>query len=76
VFFPTVQAKTGLIGFTLWAVEKCFWTRESLLSYGFFCSKVERLLRCFGSQGSFGEFLDKTGLTGLPNRSDRFPMSV
>jgi hypothetical protein len=24
VFFPTVQAKTGLTGFTLWAVEKGF----------------------------------------------------
>jgi hypothetical protein len=24
VFFPTVQAKTGLTGFALWAVEKCF----------------------------------------------------
>jgi hypothetical protein len=22
----------------------------------------------------FGEFLDKIGLTGLPNRSDRFPL--
>jgi hypothetical protein len=26
--------------------------------------------------GVFGEFLDKIGLTGLPNRSDRFPLSV
>jgi hypothetical protein len=24
VFFPTVQAKTGLTGFALWAVEKGF----------------------------------------------------
>jgi hypothetical protein len=24
----------------------------------------------------FGEFLDRTGLTGLPNRSDRFPLPV
>jgi hypothetical protein len=24
VFFPTVQAETGLTGFTLWAVEKGF----------------------------------------------------
>jgi hypothetical protein len=30
-------------------------------------------LRCFGSQRCFGELLDKTGLTDLPNRSDRFP---
>jgi hypothetical protein len=24
VFFPTIQAKTSLTGFTLWAVEKGF----------------------------------------------------
>jgi hypothetical protein len=39
---------------------------EYLLRYGFFCSDVERLFRCIGSQGSFGEFLDKVGLTGFP----------
>jgi hypothetical protein len=78
VFFPTAQAKTGLTGFqtgltgfALWAVKKCFLARKSLLCHGFFCSDVERLLRCFWV---FGEFQDKIGLTGLPNRSDRFPL--
>jgi hypothetical protein len=33
------------------------------LCHGFFCSDVERLLRCFWV---FGEFLDKIGLTGFP----------
>jgi hypothetical protein len=46
-------SQTGLTGFTLWAVEKGFWARKSLLRYGFFCSDVERLLRSFGSLGSF-----------------------
>jgi hypothetical protein len=35
--FPTVQAKTGLTGLALWAVEKGFPARKSLLRYGFFC---------------------------------------
>jgi hypothetical protein len=69
-------SQTGLTGLALWAVVKSFWARESLLCYGFFCSKEGRLLRCFRSQGVFGEFLDKTGLTGLPNRSNRFPLPV
>jgi hypothetical protein len=30
----------------------------------------------FGSQRCFGDFLDKTGLTGLPNQPDRFPLLV
>jgi hypothetical protein len=53
VFLPTAQAKTGLTGFSTWAVEKGFWARESMLHYGFFCSDVERVLRCFGSHWSF-----------------------
>jgi hypothetical protein len=52
VFFPTVQAKTGLTGFALWAVEKGFLARKTLLLHGFVCSDVERLLRCFGFLGS------------------------
>jgi hypothetical protein len=35
-----------------------------------------KALEVFLVSGSFGEFLDKTGLTGLPNRSDRFPLPV
>jgi hypothetical protein len=53
VFFPTVQAKTGLTGFALWAVEKDLSARKSLLLHGFACSDVERLLRCLRSLGSF-----------------------
>jgi hypothetical protein len=36
-----------------------------------------RLFRCGKALevfGAFGEFLDKIGLTGLPNRSNRFPL--
>jgi hypothetical protein len=29
-----------------------------------------------GFQKVFGEFLDRTSLTGLPNLSDRFPLPV
>jgi hypothetical protein len=39
----------------------------------FRCGKA---LEVFWVSGSFGEFLDKIGLTCLPNRSDRFPLSV
>jgi hypothetical protein len=52
-----------------WAVERSFWTRESRLSYGFSCSKVERFLRCFGlvlSRRPYRNFLVKTSLTGFP----------
>jgi hypothetical protein len=79
VFFPTIQAKTGLTGFTLWAVEKGFRARKSLLRYGFFCLDVERLLRCFGFLGSFWTKsvwpvcpLNRSGLTGFRKRPDRF----
>jgi hypothetical protein len=30
----------------------------------------------FSLEKVFGEFLDRTGLTGFPNRSDRFPLPV
>jgi hypothetical protein len=63
-------SQTDLTGFALWAVEKGFWARKSLLHYGFFCSSVERLLMCFLN---FGEFRTKsvwlvcqTGLTSFP----------
>jgi hypothetical protein len=38
--------------------------------------KKERFLRQVFSQKVFGEFLDRTSLTGLPNRYDRFPLHV
>jgi hypothetical protein len=53
VFFPTVQAKTGLTGFALWAAEKGFLSKEISVALWFFCSDVERLLRCFGFLWSF-----------------------
>jgi hypothetical protein len=63
-------SQTGLTGFALWAVEKGFWARKSLLLYGFVCSDVERLLRCFGSLGSSWTKsvwpVCETGLTGFP----------
>jgi hypothetical protein len=63
-------SQTGLTDFALWVVEKCFWARKSLLCHDFFCSDVERLLRCFGSLGRFWTKSDRpvsqTGLTGFP----------
>jgi hypothetical protein len=54
----------------MWAVEKGFWARKSMLHYGFFCSDVERLLRCFGSLWSFWTKsvwpVGQTGLTSFP----------
>jgi hypothetical protein len=47
------------------------------LSKEVFAAPWLRLFRCgkaFEAFGVFGEFLDKIGLTGLPNRSDRFPL--
>jgi hypothetical protein len=84
MFFLTVQAKTGLTGFPNRSDRfRPVGCREGFFEQGILCSSmasfysdVERLLRCFGSHGSFGEFLDKIGLTGLPNQSDRFPLSV
>jgi hypothetical protein len=38
--------------------------------------KGGKVLEVFWSQRCFGEVLDRTGLTGLPNRSDRFPVPV
>jgi hypothetical protein len=47
------------------------------LSKEVFAAPWLRLFRCgkaFEAFGVFGEFLDKIDLTGLPNRSDRFPL--
>jgi hypothetical protein len=38
--------------------------------------KGGKALEVFWVSGDFGEFLEKTGLTGLPNQSDRFPLPV
>jgi hypothetical protein len=60
VFFPTVQAKTGLTGFPNWSnrfrpvgCREGFLNKEVSVALWLFCSGVEWLLRCFGSLGSF-----------------------
>jgi hypothetical protein len=86
-FFPTAWAnpvwpvsQIGLTGLPLVGCrEEFFWTGESHSRYGFSCSKVVGILRCFGlfwSRRSFEDFLVKTGLTSLPNGPDRFPLHV
>jgi hypothetical protein len=60
VFFPIVQAKTGLTGspnrfdrFRPVGCREVFLSKEVFVVPWFFCSDVERLLRCFGPLGSF-----------------------
>jgi hypothetical protein len=51
--------------------------REAFLSKEVSVALWLRLFRCGKALEVFwvfGEFLDKVGLTGLPNRSDRFPL--
>jgi hypothetical protein len=78
VFFPTVQAKTGLTGFPNRSDRfRPVGCRERSLSKEVFATPWLRLFRCgkaFEVFGVFGEFLDRIGLTGLPNQSDRFPL--
>jgi hypothetical protein len=77
VFFPTVQAKTGLTGFPnqsdrlspMGCHEEFFSKRVSVVLW-LLLFKEGRLLRCFGG------LLEKTGVTGLPNRFDQFPLPV
>jgi hypothetical protein len=79
VFFPTVQAKTGLIGFP----NRSDWFRPLGCREGFLSKEVSvapwlHLFRCGKALvvfWVFGEFLDKIGLTNLPNLSDRFPLT-
>jgi hypothetical protein len=70
VFFPTVQAKTGLTGFALWAIEKVL-SKEVSVALWLLLFRCGKALEVFWV---FWEFLDKVGLTGLPNRSDWFPL--
>jgi hypothetical protein len=78
VFFSTVQAKTGVTGFPNRSDRfRLVGCREGFLSKE--VSVVPCLLsfRCGKAFEVFwviGEVLDKVGLTGLPNRSDRFPL--
>jgi hypothetical protein len=78
VFFRTIQAKTGLTGFPnrsdRFSPVGC---REWFLSKEVFVAPWLHLFRCGKALEVFwvfGEVLDKIGLTGLPNRSDRFPL--
>jgi hypothetical protein len=79
-FFPTVQTKTGLTGFPnrsdRFSPAGC---REEFFEQGSPCCSMAILVhrrRGSWSKKGFWEFLDRTGLTGLPNRSDRFPLPV
>jgi hypothetical protein len=78
VFFQTVQAKTGLTGFP----NRSDWFRPVVCREGFLSKEVFVALwlllficgKALEVFWVFGEFLDKVGLTGLPIRSDRFPL--
>jgi hypothetical protein len=78
VFFPTVQAKTGLTGFpNLTDRFRPVGCREGFLSKEVSIALCLLLFRCgkvLEVFWVFGEFLDKVGQTGLSNRSDRFPL--
>jgi hypothetical protein len=78
VFFPAVQAKTGLTGFPNWFDQfRLVGCREVFLSKEVSVVSWLLLFRCGKALEVFwvfGEFLDKIGLTDLPNQSDRFPL--
>jgi hypothetical protein len=78
LFFPTVQDKTDLTGFPNRSDRfRPVGCRERSSSKEVFATPWLRLFRCgkaFEVFGVFGEFLDRIGPTGLPNRSDRFPL--
>jgi hypothetical protein len=78
VFFPTVQAKTGLTGFPNRpdrfrpvGCQEGFLSKEVSVALWLLLFRCGKALDVFWV---FGEFLDKVGLTGLLNRSDRFPL--
>jgi hypothetical protein len=85
VFFPTVQAKTGLTGFPNWSDRfRPVGCREGFLSKEVSVAPWLHLFIRGKALEMFwvvGKFLDKIGLiglkiglTGLPNRSDLFPL--
>jgi hypothetical protein len=81
MFFPTVKAKTGLTGFPNRPdrFPKPVGCREGFLSKEVSVALWLLFFRCGKALEVFwvfGEFLDKVGLTGLSNRSDRFPLPV
>jgi hypothetical protein len=78
VFFSTVQAKTGLTGFPNRSDKfRLMGCREGFLSKEVSVMPWLLLFRCGKALEVFwvfGEVLDKVVLTGLPNRSDQFPL--
>jgi hypothetical protein len=70
VFFPTVQAKTGLTGFPKWSDRlRPVGCREVFLSKEISIVPWLLLFRCGKALEVFwvfGDFLDKIGLTGFP----------
>jgi hypothetical protein len=80
VFFLTIQAKTCLTGFPNRSDRfRPVGCREGFLSKEVSVVPWLLLFRCGKALEVFwvfGEVLDKVGLTGLPNRSDRFPLPV
>jgi hypothetical protein len=78
VFFPTVQAKTGLTGFLDQSdrfrpvgCREGFLSMEVSFALWLFLFRCGKALEVFWV---FGEFLYKIGLTGLPNPPNRFPL--
>jgi hypothetical protein len=76
VFFSTVQAETGLTGFTnrsdqfrAVGCQEVFLSKEVSVVPWLLLFRCGKALEVFWV---FREFLDKIGLTGLPNWSDRF----
>jgi hypothetical protein len=83
-FFSTVQAKTGLTDlpnrsdrFSPVGCREGFLSKEVPVVLWLFLFKGGEVLEAgFLLEGFLGEFLDRTSLTGLPNRSDWFPLPV
>jgi hypothetical protein len=78
VFFSTVQAKPGLTGFPNRSdrflpvgCQEGFLSKEVSVVPWLLLFRCGKALEVFWV---FGEVLDKIGMTGLPNRSDRFPL--
>jgi hypothetical protein len=83
VFFSTVKEKICLTGFPnrsdqfspVGCREEFLSKRVSVMLWLLFFKEGKALEVCWVSEG-FGGLLDRTGLTGLLNRSDRFPLPV
>jgi hypothetical protein len=78
MFFPTVQAKTGLTGFPNRSdrfrpvgCREVFFDKEVPVVPWLLLFRCGKALEVFWV---FVEFQDKIGLTGLPNWSDWFPL--